>query len=103
MTIPFQRNTSKTLFLQQPISFSNEEMFAKLTFFQNSNIWFTASFKNDARIIAKAAELHEDLVKDLTAFIPDGDFITQCLFQPLPTLFGQRTLEAGGNIMGVER
>ena len=35
--------------------------------------------------------------------IPDGDFVTQCLFQPLPKLFGQRSAEAGGNVMGVER
>ena len=40
---------------------------------------------------------------DLKGFIPDGDFITQCLFQPLPTLFGQRSSEAGGNVMGIER
>ena len=72
-------------------------------FFWHSNSWFTLSFRNDARIIAKAVELHEELVKDLKSFIPDGDFITQCLFQPLPTLFGQRSLEAGGNVMGVER
>ena len=43
------------------------------------------------------------LVEELKAFIPDGDFITQCLFQPLPALFGQRCAEAGGNVMGVER
>ena len=67
-----------------------------------SNTWFTASFKNDALIIAKAAELHEELVEELKAFILDGDFITQCLFQPLPTLFGRRSAEVGGNVMGVE-
>lgn len=68
-----------------------------------SNTWFTASFKNDARIAAKASELHDKLVEELKAFIPDGDFITQCLFQPLPALFGERSAAAGGNIMGIER
>ena len=29
--------------------------------------------------------------------------MTQCLFQPLPTLYGQNSLAAGGNVMGVER
>ncbi|KAM5347353.1 hypothetical protein ACJ41O_010358 [Fusarium nematophilum] len=65
--------------------------------------WFTSCFKNDTRIITKAAELHDKLVEELKAFVPDGNFITQCLFQPLPTLFGQRCVEAGGNVMGVER
>ncbi|KAG9252672.1 uncharacterized protein F5Z01DRAFT_222314 [Emericellopsis atlantica] len=65
--------------------------------------WFTSCFKNDPRIISKASQLHDQLVEELKAFIPDGDFITQCLFQPLPALFGQRCVEAGGNVMGVER
>ncbi|KAI0535674.1 hypothetical protein GGR58DRAFT_515197 [Xylaria digitata] len=33
----------------------------------------------------------------------DGDFWTQCLFQPLPKLFDERSAAAGGNAMGVER
>ncbi|KAI8672946.1 hypothetical protein LRP88_02532 [Fusarium phalaenopsidis] len=65
--------------------------------------WFTSCFKNDIRIITKASELHDQLVQELKEFIPDGNFITQCLFQPLPALFGQRCVEAGGNVMGVER
>lgn len=58
--------------------------------------------KNDARIVAKAAELHEALVEELKQLIPDGDFWTQCLFQPLPKLIGQRSAEAGGNATGIE-
>jgi hypothetical protein len=53
--------------------------------------------------MAKATELHDQLVEELKAFVPDGDFTTQCVFQPLPTLFGQRSVEAGGNAMGVEK
>ncbi|KAK3367557.1 hypothetical protein B0H63DRAFT_489410 [Podospora didyma] len=67
------------------------------------NTWFTLSFRNDARILAKASELHDVLVAELQAFIPDGDFITQCLFQPLPTLFAENSVAAGGNVMGVEQ
>lgn len=52
--------------------------------------------------MAKASDLHDGLVEELKAFIPEGDFITQCLFQPLPKVFGQRSAEAGGNVMGVE-
>ncbi|KAH6855502.1 hypothetical protein B0I37DRAFT_395565 [Chaetomium sp. MPI-CAGE-AT-0009] len=67
------------------------------------NVWFTATFKNDTRIVAKAAELHDTLVSDLKSFITDGDFITQCLFQPFPRLFGQRSAAAGGNMLGIDR
>jgi len=65
-------------------------------------LWFTLSLKNDATIVTKAAELHEILVEQLKTVDPEGGFTTQCLFQPLPRLFGQRGAEAGGNVMGVE-
>ncbi|WXC56403.1 hypothetical protein SNK03_002339 [Fusarium graminearum] len=67
------------------------------------NTWFTCCFKNDIRIITKASDLHTKLVEELKEFIPDGNFITQCIYQPLPTIFGERSVEAGGNVMGVER
>ena len=58
---------------------------------------------NDARIMAHAAELHDELVSSLKSIVPDGDFISQCVFQPLPTIIAQHSLRAGGNIMGLER
>ncbi|KAJ8127709.1 hypothetical protein O1611_g5924 [Lasiodiplodia mahajangana] len=64
--------------------------------------WFTLTFKNDARIMAKASELHEALVASLLSFVPGGDFMSQCNFQPLPTIVAQHSLLAGGNIMGLE-
>lgn len=68
-----------------------------------SDIWFTACFKNDTRIIAEASRLHDQLVEELKAFIPDSNFITQCLFQPLPAVLTQASAATGGNVMGVER
>ncbi|KAI5926902.1 FAD-binding domain-containing protein [Camillea tinctor] len=65
--------------------------------------WFTLCFKNDASIIMKAAELHDALVEELENHIQDGDFKTQCVFQPLPRSFIQRSIEAGGNVMGLEQ
>ncbi|KAJ2998655.1 hypothetical protein NUW58_g251 [Xylaria curta] len=65
--------------------------------------WFTLTIKNDARIMSKAAEVHNILVDELKSYVPEGDFITQCIFQPLPTAFSQRSAEAGGNVMGIER
>ncbi|KAL2200173.1 hypothetical protein P885DRAFT_28222 [Corynascus similis CBS 632.67] len=70
---------------------------------QLHDIWFTLSFKNDPRILAHASALHDQLVADLIAFIPEQDFVTQCLFQPLPALLGQRSVAAGGNVMGVDQ
>ncbi|KAF2993291.1 hypothetical protein E8E14_000570 [Neopestalotiopsis sp. 37M] len=67
------------------------------------NTFFTACFQNDARIVQKAVALHEDFVSDLKGFIPGGDFISQCLFQPLPLLFTRQSAEAGGNVLGLDR
>jgi hypothetical protein len=95
LSTTYQRTTSKDQ--------SRSRKSPPLTWEIASNTWFTASFKNDTRIIAKASELHDQLVEELKTVAPDGDFVTQCLFQPLPILFGQRSVEAGGNVMGVER
>lgn len=53
--------------------------------------------------MAKASELHDNLVEELKAVVPNGNFITQCTFQPLPTLFAEKSVEAGGNVLGLER
>ncbi|KAI1385522.1 uncharacterized protein F4822DRAFT_413320 [Hypoxylon trugodes] len=65
--------------------------------------WFTLCFKNDRRIMAKASEVHSSMVEELKAHVPDGDFLTQCIFQPVPTLFAQNSLASGGNVLGIER
>ncbi|KAI1131761.1 hypothetical protein F5Y10DRAFT_275322 [Nemania abortiva] len=67
------------------------------------NIFFTATFKNSVRIAVYAVELHEKLVSEFKERIPDGDFWTQCLLQPLPTMYAARSVAAGGNAMGLER
>lgn len=51
----------------------------------------------------KAAQLHEELVEELKAYVADGDFITNCIFQPIPTSVAEHSVAAGGNIMGLER
>jgi hypothetical protein len=45
--------------------------------------------------------LHEHVVEDLKTIVPEGNFLTECLFQPLPMQFGRRSAERGGNIMGI--
>ncbi|KAI8932195.1 hypothetical protein NX059_011075 [Plenodomus lindquistii] len=68
------------------------------------NTFYTACFKNDARIVTKAVELHDAFIATLQAHIPAGDFISQCLFQPLPLLFARQSASQGiPNIMGLNR
>ncbi|KAK8083902.1 hypothetical protein PG996_002683 [Apiospora saccharicola] len=69
------------------------------------NIWYTVTFKNDASIILKAAELHGKLVKDLKSKVTDGDFTSHVAFQPLPWLFVKQShaTNESGNILGLEQ
>lgn len=48
------------------------------------NVWFSLTFKNDARVVEKAAELNEKFIAELLKRIALEDLVTQCLFQPLP-------------------
>ncbi|KAJ8123864.1 hypothetical protein ONZ43_g283 [Nemania bipapillata] len=66
------------------------------------NIWFTLTLKNDEKTLAKAVELHSKLVEDMKADSSDGDFETQCFFQPLPAVIGQHGRERGGNMLGID-
>ncbi|KAI1079798.1 hypothetical protein F5B20DRAFT_542436 [Whalleya microplaca] len=66
------------------------------------DIWSTATFKNDARVYHKANELHSRFVAEWKAQSPDGDFITQLVFQALPTIFASHSLAKGGNVFGLE-
>ncbi|KAI0532201.1 FAD-binding domain-containing protein [Xylaria digitata] len=67
------------------------------------NIWFTITFKNDEKTLAKAVELHGKLVDEMKAESSDGDFETQCFFQPLPAVVGKHGRERGGNMFGVDK
>ncbi|KUI53149.1 Bifunctional solanapyrone synthase [Cytospora mali] len=93
--------------LQLPFT---RKFFAKYSFAQASgnrtmpdgyhNIWFTATFKNDPRIVSKVTSLHQDLVNTLkTTIVPDGDFVSLCLLQPLPKVI----VQLGDNPMGLSR
>ena len=48
--------------------------------------------------------MHDELMKEIKSLIPgDGNFTTQCLFQPVPTLFAQRSIDRGGNMLGLDK
>ncbi|KAK8087782.1 hypothetical protein PG997_002743 [Apiospora hydei] len=69
------------------------------------NIWYTMTFKNDASIIMKAAELHGQLAKELETKITDHDFTSHVAFQPLPRLFveSSHATNEAGNVLGLEQ
>ena len=60
------------------------------------------TFKNDIRIYQKLVELHEQLVDEWKAESPDPDFITQCMFQAIPTIFSEHSVAKGGNVLGLD-
>jgi hypothetical protein len=66
-------------------------------------VWFSLTFKDDIKVIKKAAEMHDELVAELKGLIPAGNFSTQCLFQPIPTLFTNHSVESGGNVLGLDK
>ncbi|KAI9710275.1 MAG: hypothetical protein M1820_002769 [Bogoriella megaspora] len=70
---------------------------------RQQQVWFSLTFKNDVRVIKKAGELHDQLVDELKDLIPDGNFTTQCLFQPIPTLFAEHSVKRGGNMLGLDK
>ncbi|KAI1634838.1 hypothetical protein F4809DRAFT_616394 [Biscogniauxia mediterranea] len=67
------------------------------------NMWFTLSFKNDKRVMKKAVDIHSELVEEFKSIIPDGDFFTLFIFQPIPPLYAKHSVRKGGNVMGLDR
>ncbi|KAK9781362.1 hypothetical protein SCARD494_14103 [Seiridium cardinale] len=67
------------------------------------DIWWTGTIKNDKRVYEKIIELHEELCDFMAAQSPDGDFVTQAMFQSIPTIFSQHSVENGGNVLGLDR
>ena len=61
------------------------------------------TFANDTRIYEKIVELHDTMVNEWKAETSDPDFITQCVFQSIPTFFAQHSIKKGGNMLGLER
>jgi hypothetical protein len=69
----------------------------------SSDVWFTMTFANDAEIFAKIVELNEAFVNEWKATSKNPDFITQCMFQAIPTIFSKHSVERGGNVLGLDK
>jgi hypothetical protein len=61
------------------------------------------TFANDAEIFTKIVELNEAFVTEWKATSANPDFITQCMFQAIPTVFSKHSVEKGGNVMGLDK
>ncbi|UPX18393.1 uncharacterized protein EKO05_0008695 [Ascochyta rabiei] len=66
-------------------------------------VWFSLTFKNEVSIIEMASKMHDGLVDELKTLMPASDFTTQCLFQPMPTLFAGHSIRRGGNVLGLDQ
>ncbi|KAI0506883.1 hypothetical protein F5B22DRAFT_638862 [Xylaria bambusicola] len=66
------------------------------------NVWYTLCFKNDVSIISKATELYRVLAKQAEEKVTDGDFTAYLSLQPIPRLYSQHSVAAGGNMFGLE-
>jgi hypothetical protein len=60
------------------------------------------TFANDVEIFSKIVELNEAFVNEWKS-ANDPDFITQCMFQSIPTVFSKHSVEKGGNVMGLDK
>lgn len=59
------------------------------------------TFANDAAIFSKIVELNEAFVNEWKAS-HDPEFITQCMFQSIPTIFAIHSVKNGGNVLGLD-
>ena len=60
------------------------------------------TFKNDATVFKYIVDAHTKFIEAWKAISTDGDFITQCMFQAIPTTFAEHSKERGGNVMGLD-
>ncbi|KAH7394864.1 hypothetical protein DE146DRAFT_658558 [Phaeosphaeria sp. MPI-PUGE-AT-0046c] len=66
------------------------------------DIWFTMTFSNQASIFTEIVSLNEEFVSEWKSISSNPDFITQCMFQSIPTVFSKHSVERGGNVMGLD-
>ncbi|KAL4950163.1 hypothetical protein BDW69DRAFT_187613 [Aspergillus filifer] len=65
--------------------------------------WFTLTFKADLRIVLRAGQVFEALIETVKTQIPDHDFSSQMVLQPLAASFAEHSIARGGNVLGLER
>ena len=66
------------------------------------DIFLTLTFVNDQRVLQKAIDLHNGYIAELNG-TAGGNWTIVTMFQPIPTIFSQHSLEKGGNVLGLDR
>lgn len=66
------------------------------------DIWFTATIKPDREVMAKMLELHQEVCDFMTAQSSEY-YSSQAMFQAIPTLFSEHSVQKGGNVLGLDR
>ncbi|KAI1501432.1 FAD-binding domain-containing protein, partial [Biscogniauxia marginata] len=95
LAIPGERNMKKTTVAKKLAEF-------ELPSGKYDN-WFTLTFKLDARIVKKAADIFENMVEELKLLVPDSNFYISMVLQPLLKSSAAHSATRGGNILGLER
>ncbi|KAL4740259.1 hypothetical protein BDV11DRAFT_169303 [Aspergillus similis] len=65
--------------------------------------WYTTTFTADPQIVLKSASVFESLISTLKTQVPNSNFYTQMVLQPLPVSFGAHSKARGGNMMGLDQ
>ncbi|BCR88443.1 FAD-binding oxidoreductase [Aspergillus chevalieri] len=67
------------------------------------NVFVTGTHVNNAEIIRKCAELHEQVIEEAKKYAKSKSWTIVIIVQPWPKLFTERGSENGGNVLGLER
>ena len=65
------------------------------------NYWMNVTVANDVDILTEAVRLHDAAVDKLKAVSKTGDFSSLMVMQAMPSFYSQRSIDAGGNTMGL--
>lgn len=63
----------------------------------------TNTFVNDAAVLKKALDLHNDTLAMIKAANPQGSWGYVSMLQPIPPIFTEHSIANGGNVLGLDR
>lgn len=85
------------------VTFSLESLVCFVLMYFYRNVWFTAAFKNDARVMNYAVKKFYELNAEFeTLLTPESGFNTLCMFQPITESIVEKGIKNGGNVLGLD-
>ncbi|RAL07236.1 FAD-binding oxidoreductase [Aspergillus homomorphus CBS 101889] len=67
------------------------------------DIFTTGTYRNDAKVLRKAIELHNNNIEKAKAAAKSVSWAMDTIIQPWPKLFWEHTVVNGGNVLGLDR